>query len=281
MSPDTPLPTPGETGRSRGGMRPRRHKVMLDDGPASWLETEQGGGVPLVLLHGLGGDALTWQFNVTAFAGGERKVLALDLPGHGTSTLDVGGARVCDLADWVENLLDQRGLGRVDLVGHSLGARVALDLAHRPGRVRRASLLACAGLGSDLDYGFLDRLAGAADITQARAVAAALFAQPDQLVEPLARALALRMADAAARQAVAAILAANRADLGEKLVARDWAPPGVALQLIWGAEDRIVPPPAAELIPTRIPLHLLQGAGHMPHVEAASRVNELVRSFHA
>lgn len=262
-------------------MRPRRHRLTLEDGPASWLETEGGGGVPLVLLHGLGGDALTWQFNVTAFAGGERKVLALDLPGHGASTLAVGGARVRDLADWVERLLAGLSLGTVDLVGHSLGARVALDLAHRPGRVRRASLLACAGLGHDLDYAFLDRLVETADMDQARAVAAALFAQPDQLVEPLARALSLRMADPVARAAIRAILAANRDDLGDRLVARDWAPPGVALQLIWGAEDRIVPPPAPGLIPTDIALHLLAGAGHMPHVEAASRVNELVRSFHS
>lgn len=255
--------------------------MILDDGPASWLETEGAAGVPLVLLHGLGGDALTWQYNVTAFASGDRKVLALDLPGHGASTLQVGEARVADLADWVDALLDRMGLGRVDLVGHSLGARVALDLAHRPGRVRRASLLACAGLGSDLDYGFLDRLAMAADIDQARAVAGALFARPDNLVEPLARALALRMADAGARGAVQAILTANRDDLGAPLIRRDWAPPGVALQLVWGAEDRIVPPPPPSLIPGNIPLHLLDATGHMPHVEAASRVNELIRSFHS
>lgn len=280
MSPDTPLPA-ADAGRARTGKRPRRHRLILDDGPASWLETEGVAGVPLVLLHGLGGDALTWQYNVTAFAAGERKVLAVDLPGHGASTLQVGEARVADLADWVDALLDRMSLGRVDLVGHSLGARVALDLAHRPGRVRRASLLACAGLGSDLDYGFLDRLAMAADIDQARAVAGALFARPDNLVEPLARALALRMADAGARGAVQAILTANRDDLGAPLIRRDWAPPGVALQLVWGAEDRIVPPPPPDLIPGNIPLHLLDATGHMPHVEAASRVNELVRSFHS
>lgn len=254
---------------------------MLDDGPASWLETDGAEGVPLILLHGLGGDALTWQYNVTAFAASGAKVLALDLPGHGASTLQVGDARVADLAEWVDGLLDRLGVGRVDLVGHSLGARVALDLAHRPGRVRRASLLACAGLGSDLDYGFLDRLAMAADIDQARAVAGALFARPDNLVEPLARALALRMSDSGARAAVQAILAANRDDLGAPLIRREWAPPGVALQLVWGAEDRIVSPPPPSLIPANIPLHLLDGAGHMPHVEAASRVNELVRSFHS
>ncbi|MFV3076219.1 alpha/beta fold hydrolase [Niveispirillum fermenti] len=264
--------------------RTRRQVVDLAGGPAAWLMGGRlgpgdGDAPPLVLLHGLAGDALTWQFNLTALAA-DRAVLAPDLPGHGSSTLDVGHGHVDDLARWVGGLIDAWGVGRVDIVGHSLGARVALSLAHqRPSLVGRATLIACAGLGSDLDHLFLDRLAEAGSIEQARLAAGALFAEPGALVEPMARALALRLSQPANRAAIKSLLDANRADLSERLVQRDWVP-AAPVQLIWGRRDTIVPPPAAGLIPAGIPYHLLDGAGHMPHVEAASRVNALIRSFH-
>lgn len=264
--------------------RTRRQVIDLAGRPAAWINggrlgIGEGGLRPLVLLHGLAGDALTWQFNLTAL-GADRAVLAPDLPGHGSSTLDVGPGHVDDLARWVGDLIDAWGVAQVDLVGHSLGARVALSLAHqRPKIVGRATLIACAGLGSDLDHLFLDRLAEASDLEQSRLAAAKLFAEPGPLVEPMARALTLRQSVPANRAAIQALLDANRAELSERLVRQDWAPP-VPVQLIWGAEDSIVPPPPADLIPAGIPFHLLPGAGHMPHVEAASRVNALIGSFH-
>ncbi|MFY8095051.1 MAG: alpha/beta fold hydrolase [Niveispirillum sp.] len=264
--------------------RTRRQVITLAGGPAAWINGGRlgiGEGIqrPLVLLHGLAGDALTWQFNLAAL-GSDRPVLAPDLPGHGSSTLDVGAGHVDDLARWVGMLIDAWELTIVDLVGHSLGARVALSLAHqRPQIVGRATLIACAGLGSDLDHDFLDRLACASDLEQSRLAAAKLFAEPGPLIEPMARALTLRQSVPANRVAMKALLDANRADLSERLVTRDWMPP-VPVQLIWGADDSIVPPPPAGLIPAGIPFHLLAGAGHMPHVEAASRVNALIGSFH-
>lgn len=264
--------------------RTRRQVIDLDGRPAAWINggrlvIGEGTSRPLVLLHGLAGDALTWQFNLTAL-GTDRAVLAPDLPGHGSSTLDVGRGHVDDLARWVGGLIDAWGIAQIDLVGHSLGARVALALAHqRPEIVGRATLIACAGLGSDLDHLFLDRLAEASDLEQSRLAAARLFAQPGPLVEPMARALTLRQSVPENRAAIKALLDANRAELSEPLVRRDWAP-AMPVQLIWGAEDGVVPPPPAGLIPANIPFHLLPGTGHMPHVEAASRVNALIGSFH-
>lgn len=264
--------------------RTRRQLIDLAGRPAAWISggrlgLGEGTQRPLVLLHGLAGDALTWQFNLAAL-GADRAVLAPDLPGHGASTLDVGPGHVDDLAVWLGSLIDAWGIAQVDLVGHSLGARIALSLAHqRPSIVGRATLIACAGLGSDLDHDFLDRLADASSLEQARIAAAKLFAHAGPLVEPMARALTLRQSVSENRAAIRALLDANRADLSESLVRRDWAP-DTPVQLIWGINDGIVPPPPADLIPASIPFHLLPGAGHMPHVEAASQVNALIRSFH-
>jgi 3-oxoadipate enol-lactonase len=90
-------------------------------------------GDPVVLLHGLGDDARTWAPVADAFGGG--RAYAVDLRGHGGSDRP-GSYSFTLLRDDVVGLLDALGLERVTLVGHSLGAAVALLVAqHQPRRV--------------------------------------------------------------------------------------------------------------------------------------------------
>jgi pimeloyl-ACP methyl ester carboxylesterase len=71
-------------------------------------------------------------------------VLAVDLPGHGSS----GGAPLATveaMADWIVAVLDAAGAGAAALAGHSMGSLIALDCAARhPGRVRRIALIGTA-----------------------------------------------------------------------------------------------------------------------------------------
>ena len=95
--------------------------------------TTPGTGVPVVLLHGLGDTAATWDGFAAALA---RPTIALDLRGHGTSPRP-GEYTVDAMASDVLAALD----GVVDLVGHSMGGRVASTVALRePGLVRRLVL---------------------------------------------------------------------------------------------------------------------------------------------
>ena len=94
---------------------------------------------PLVLVHALGEDSTNWEQVVPAFAH-SRRVYALDLRGHGRS--DWPGDYSLELmrAD-VLQFLDALGLGRVDLIGHSMGGIVAYLLAQdHPQRVSRLVL---------------------------------------------------------------------------------------------------------------------------------------------
>ncbi|PWC32590.1 alpha/beta hydrolase [Azospirillum sp. TSO35-2] len=98
----------------------------------------------VVLIHGAGMDHSVWSLQSRYLAHHGRSVLAVDLPGHGRS----GGApldSIAAMADWVAALLDAAGLERAALIGHSMGALVALDTAARHGsRVEAVALLGVA-----------------------------------------------------------------------------------------------------------------------------------------
>src|SRR5437868_5940541 len=85
-----------------------------------YLALGEGDSVPVLLLHGLGADLHTWMFTQPALADG-RRVVALDLPGHGGSAKEVGPGDAQRLTDAVEAAAGGLGIERVHLVGHSMG----------------------------------------------------------------------------------------------------------------------------------------------------------------
>ncbi len=128
-----------------------------------------GSGAPLVLLHGMGESRVGWRPVMDGLAR-NREVLAIDLPGFGSSPALPGhvAPTAANLAAAVQTTVDRLGVGDYAVAGYSLGARVALDLARNP-RVRAVIAIGPDGLGTPLErlQGYLGLLAG-------RAVAMAL-----------------------------------------------------------------------------------------------------------
>ncbi len=121
-----------------------------------YLELGEGDGVPVLLVHGFGADLNTWMFTQPALAAG-RRVVALDLPGHGGSAKEVGGGNAESLTDAVEGAFGALGLEQVHLVGHSMGGAIAsLAALRRPERVASLTLIASAGLGPEINASFID-----------------------------------------------------------------------------------------------------------------------------
>ena len=98
---------------------------------------EGGTGDPLVCIHGLGGTKISMLPLITAM-NDRRRVIALDLPGFGESVKPVRNRYdAAEFAGAVVAVLDALGLPQVDLLGHSLGGRIALEVALRePARAR-------------------------------------------------------------------------------------------------------------------------------------------------
>jgi pimeloyl-ACP methyl ester carboxylesterase len=101
----------------------------------------------VIFLHGAGFDRTTWRLQTRWFAHHGRSVLAVDFPGHGWSQ-GPGLDSIAAMADWTALLIDAVGLKSAALVGHSMGALVALDCAARhPDKVRA---LALCGVASEM-----------------------------------------------------------------------------------------------------------------------------------
>jgi pimeloyl-ACP methyl ester carboxylesterase len=115
------------------------------NGAATFIAT---GGQPLspdrpalVLIHGSGLDHSVWALQSRWFAHHGRSVIAPDLPGHGRSA-GAPLASIAAMADWIFSGLDLLGIASASLVGHSMGALVALEAAARhPARVRSLGLV--------------------------------------------------------------------------------------------------------------------------------------------
>jgi pimeloyl-ACP methyl ester carboxylesterase len=114
---------------------------------------DEGEGDPIVLIHGFASTAaINWVHPawVTTLTKARRRVIALDNRGHGASSkpYDPAAYHSATMAGDVRALLDHLGIARADLMGYSMGARIAayLALAH-PDRVRSLIL---GGLGSRL-----------------------------------------------------------------------------------------------------------------------------------
>lgn len=92
-----------------------------------------GEGPRLLLVHGLGGTWRSWSTILPALSK-SREVTAIDLPGHGETPAAADSGTFAGLADSVERFILDQGLEGIDIVGSSLGARIALEMARR-GRV--------------------------------------------------------------------------------------------------------------------------------------------------
>jgi pyruvate dehydrogenase E2 component (dihydrolipoamide acetyltransferase) len=82
------------------------------------------------------------------------------------------------------------------------------------------------------------------------------------------------------QQVLTAIHVANF-EGGQRNILRNRLPlPGsVPVQIIWGSEDRILPPQHAEGLAPEVQMHQLTGVGHMPHMERPTELSRLILAF--
>jgi pyruvate dehydrogenase E2 component (dihydrolipoamide acetyltransferase) len=235
-------------------------------------------GSVVVFLHGFGGDSHTWLFNQGCIAEHHRTV-AFDLPGHGGSTKQVDSGSIEELASSVAYGIDHLELKRIHLVGHSLGAAVALALwERRPERVASVSLLAPFAFGGHANQPYISDFTSAQRSRDVQRCLALLFADPKairrDMIDAVVRYKRLDgVTDALAKIAASALRGPAPPEISSTL-----KPLTNRVLVIRGMRDNII---SAGEIPSGVRLQELPQSGHMPHMEEPGRVNELLLTHFA
>jgi pimeloyl-ACP methyl ester carboxylesterase len=263
----------------------RKISLSLTDahshGSLSYLELGQCDAPAVVFIHGFGADLLTWQFCLLPLASRFR-IIALDLPGHGRSSPDVGSATLEFMTGWLDEAFTVLGIRDAHIVGHSMGGKIALGyvLAH-PERVLSLSLISPAGLGNEYHHDTLDAYLSANTLAEAENLAQRLVGPIGQALRPsLSRSLHEAIADPLRAQSLEALLGNAKAyGLALSPEGFDWSRVRCPLQILWGDHDQLIPLPEVHRLPQSAPFHIIAGAGHLPHMEADSIVVQHLKEF--
>ncbi|MEM6372869.1 MAG: alpha/beta fold hydrolase [Pseudomonadota bacterium] len=235
---------------------------------------------PLVLVHGFLGGGAQWAGQVKALDH-TREVIALDLPGFGAHAHLTAMSSIDGYADWVIEEVRARGIGRYDLLGHSMGGMIVQAVARKDAaRVRRLVLYSTGSVGVlpgrfETIEQSKSRARADGPTKTARRIAATWFQQ-----ETRAHGYA-HCADIAQRAGLEAMLSgldameawSGTADL-----------PGISAQtlVIWGDGDRTYKWTQTNVLWTGIAgarLAVVPGCAHAVHLEKPDVFNAILRDF--
>jgi pyruvate dehydrogenase E2 component (dihydrolipoamide acetyltransferase) len=229
-----------------------------------------------LLIHGFGGDVENWMFNIDALSE-KYRVFTFDLPGHGESYKGIDDASVPGYAKAVLAFMTAVGIQSANLVGHSMGGAIALQmLASAPERVLSLTLIASAAIGTQINQSYLEGFARANSRKELKPCVEMLFADPAlasrKLLDDLLKAKRMDGAQLALEKTIASFATDGAQQLILIHLIEGAARPVLAIH---GRRDQIIPVEQSESL-RHAKVAILEAPGHMPHVEAAREVNALI-----
>lgn len=250
------------------------HFADLANGRVAYLDQGPKNGRAILLLHGFSGDRTTWTGIASGLRRANFRVIAPDLPAHGLTTIDA--TNTDELGAFLPAFLDALEVGEVDVVAHSLGAVAATQFAAaHASRVSSVTLIAPAGIGSDVDVGFISGMAHATTAGEVSHLLRRIAAKPVELSPELAAEFAKTMAKGRLKALSAAIIgpSGQTIDIVPALEKLSHAKP---VRVLVGLLDRIIPWQQATALPPSIAVHFLGQSGHMPQWDQSKDVLDLI-----
>ncbi len=248
--------------------------VMVEGQTLCYLERD-GDGEVMVFLHGFSADKENW-IRFTRYIPESYRVIAVDLPGHGESSLDFGGSYdACSMERRLAEAVRELGLTRFHLAGNSMGGLVSLLYSrNRPEQIISLGLFDSAGVLTSVKSDFFKELEQGRNplIVSTRKdydnLLALCFEKEPYLPWPARNVMARRQMDKTEH---------NRKmwkDLFQELddapVRDELTKLELPVLVIWGDRDRVLDISCARVFKSMIPdatLKVLENCGHVPMVE--------------
>lgn len=256
-----------------------------------------GSGPVLVLIHGLAGDADTWQPVLERLCQ-SFTVIAPDLPGHGRSAKPRGDYSVGAFCNFVRDLMVQLGYPTATIVGQSLGGGIAMQFAYQhPEFCERLVLISSGGLGEDVSWALRALAAPGMEYLLPLAftppvrfglncivpVLSAVGLHPTAQLAEIWRAYK-SLGDQDSRSAFVHTIRSVIDLQGQRIDAtnRLHLSEDVPTLIVWGERDPIIPVSHGHHANEHIPqsrLEIFEKSGHFPHCEEPKRFAELLEDF--
>jgi pyruvate dehydrogenase E2 component (dihydrolipoamide acetyltransferase) len=251
-------------------------KIQVDGRTVNIMDSGGDSDTAFLLIHGFGGGLNNWLFNFEELAKHERTI-AIDLPGHGQSSKNVGDGAAVNLIAAVDGVIDALGLKAVHFVGHSMGGLVAaLAVIGRPAVAGSLTLVAPAGLTTPVNEAYLASFIAANDRKEMKRVLSDLFADPSVVTRDMVNdVLQYKRIDGV--NAALGLLAGNALSAPEAGgLAAQLSGLNCPVRIFWGAEDKVIPPPSSDAVYAAFDISVIDGKGHMLHMEAANDLNAAI-----
>lgn len=254
------------------------HSVQVAGHHVHYLAEGPNSGPPVVLIHGLGGNAEDWLELARYLGKAGYRVYLPDLIGYGRSDKPAEFSySVPNEAEVVIGFLDVLGLRQVDLGGWSMGGWIVQEVAsQQPARVRRLILINAAGLNVKPDWDA--RLFTPATPAELREFFALLMPNPPKLPDLAARIFVhIRQEQYwVIRRAISSML--NGRDATDNLLPNFRMP----VLIVWGELDRVFPLKQGETMHRLVPqsqLEVIPGCGHRAPRQCADQIGPKLVEF--
>ena len=265
------------------------------DAPVNLFYQEEGSGRPLLLIHGFGTSTYTWR-RIAPELAAKHRVIAVDLKGFGQSDKPMDERySVLDQAELLAQLIEDRNLRDLTLVGHSLGGGVALLLALQAderlkGRISRLILLNTIAYPQNMpvffrmmNMPFLSHVGVrmVPPTVQTRVALQIAYLDDSKIDDSEVEVYAAPLKTAAGKHAIiqsARQIVPNDLDA----LAERYKSITLPTLILWCDHDRIVPLEVGLKLRRAMPnasLRVVQGCGHMPQEEQPSQTLELMQEF--
>jgi pimeloyl-ACP methyl ester carboxylesterase len=242
-----------------------------------------GQGHPIVFLHGLGSNSLSWLMTLPAFCQ-DYRVIAIDHIGHGRSDKPEIPYKITDFVDYLEAFLSALGLKHVDLVGSSLGGWIAARLAlRRPDLVNRLVLVGSAGLQPwpELREKLENTKFAPRTTQEVKTFLSMCFYDKVRYTNQFSVLVSYLIRSLDDSYGTIEKVLESALDPNEWLDGK-LAEIRAKTLVLWGQEDELMPVEFANQFANHIPnaeLEILNQCGHVPQIERAKDFNLILKNF--